>query len=296
MAKGPSVHLILVLVQFCFASLAVVGRLALADVSPNALVMARVAGGALVFWALARLGGPLGWRGEDLRRLVVCALLGVVVNQLLFVNGLARTTAVNASVLTTTIPPFTAAFAVAAGVERWQTSRFAGIVLALVGALVLVGLERVSGARAHALGNAMVLVNCISYAGFLVLVRPLAARYRPMALVAMLFGCAVVLVAPLGLVSWAEFLPRATARDAGLLAFIVAVPTVAAYALNQLAIGRAESSLVAVYVYLQPVFASLGALPLLGERPGPRTALAATLIFAGVWLSARRAPTTSPDG
>lgn len=281
------VHLMLVAAQLGFASLAVVGRVALADVPANAVVLTRVAGGALVFFALARRGGPVRVAPADRPRLVLCALLGVVVNQLLFVNGLDRTTAVNASILSTTIPVFTAGFAVAAGLERWRASRFAGIGLALGGALLLVGAERLSAGGGHATGNAMIVANCVSYALFLVLVRPLADRYRPMVLVALLFGAALPVVAPFGLVAWARFAPELAGRHVALLAFIVAVPTVGAYALVQLALERADASLAAAYIYLQPVFATAGAVALLGERPGARAAAAAAMVFAGVYVSTR---------
>jgi drug/metabolite transporter (DMT)-like permease len=65
------------------------------------------------------------------------------------------------------------------------------------------------------------------------------------------------------------------------------VPTVGAYLLTQIALRRAEPSLVATYIYLQPILAALGAMAILGERPGARTATAAALIFGGVFLSGR---------
>lgn len=260
--------------------------MALVTIPPNALVFARILGGALVFAVWQKLlpnAGP-GLARRDGLRVTACALTGVVMNQLLFVNGLSRTTAVNASVLSTTIPPLTAAFALLMGMERLNALRFGGIGLALVGALVLLGVERVSGSDAHAMGNAMILLNCVSYAGFLVLVRPLA-QTSPVRLAALLFACAAVATAPLGVPAWLELMPRFTERDAALLAFIIAVPTVASYALTQMAIQRTESSVVASYVYLQPVFATAGAALFLGEGLPARTVLAAALIFAGIYLS-----------
>jgi drug/metabolite transporter (DMT)-like permease len=73
----------------------------------------------------------------------------------------------------------------------------------------------------------------------------------------------------------------------GFLAFLILVPTVCAYSLMQIALRRAQSSLVASYIYLQPVFATAAAALLLDERPGGRTAVAALVVFAGVWISTR---------
>jgi drug/metabolite transporter (DMT)-like permease len=291
-----SVHAILVVVQFCFASLAVVGRLALGHVPPNALMFTRVAGGALVFYAILRFRGSVTLpERKDVPRLVACALLGIVLNQFLFLNGLARSTATNASVLGCTIPVFTLLVAALAGVERPTAKRLGGIAVALLGTLVLVGVDRFDLSEKRVLGNFLVVCNSLSYGSFLVAIRPLSTRYPAMTLVTWLFLISVPFAAITGVPTWIAFAPEVTVTDGLLLAFLVAVPTVGAYSLNQLAIGRAESSVVAAYVYLQPVIASVGARFLLGETPTSRTLIAAALIFLGLWLSARGRPAPIAD-
>jgi drug/metabolite transporter (DMT)-like permease len=277
------------LAQLCSGSLAIAGRLAMHRLPPDALVLTRMVGGAVVFGAVAAARGRWRIRRGDLPMLVLCALLGVVINQVLFINGLARTTATNATVLATTIPVFTAFFAFALGREPFRPRRALGVATAFCGAAVLIGFERLSLASAHLAGSVMILINAASYGLFLVVVRPLAGRYDPMALVAILFAFGVPMVAPLGLVAWAK-VDALNARDVGFLAFLIAVPTVGAYALVQTALARAEASLVASYIYLQPVITAVGAFFLLDERPGPRTFVAAALVFGGVWLSARARP------
>jgi drug/metabolite transporter (DMT)-like permease len=66
----------------------------------------------------------------------------------------------------------------------------------------------------------------------------------------------------------------------------VLVQTVGAYYLNAWALERVSPSTVAVYIYLQPLFAFIVAPLLLGagERPGLRHAVATLLIFAGVGI------------
>jgi drug/metabolite transporter (DMT)-like permease len=285
------VHLALLAVQVCFASMAVAGRFALRDIPPNAIVTVRVVGGALVFWLLALRGPTIRVARGDLPRLAGCAALGVIVNQLLFVNGLSLSSATHASMLGATIPVFTATFAVLLGVERWRAARFGGIFLALAGALLLIAAKPPAGAGSNPmLGDTLIVVNCLSYALFLVIVRPLTVRYPPMLLVAIIFTIAAPVIAVAGAPGWADLAPRLRAEHLGWLTFLLAFPTVGAYALNQIAMRDAEASVVAVYIYLQPLFATVGAMWLLGERPGWHTAVAAALIFAGLWVSSR--PTT----
>jgi len=276
-----SVHVLLILVQICFASLAVFGKAALAHVPANAIVLTRVGGAAIVFLILAR--GRGGFARGDLPRIVACSLLGVVLNQILFLNGLARTTAVNASVLGSMIPVFTAGVAMLTRREPPRARRLLGIAVALSGTLILVRGESFSFSDGHTIGNLLIVANSLSYACFLVLARTLAGRLAPATFVALLFASALPFVAPTGVIAFASFAP--TGIDVALLAFIVAVPTVGAYGLNQIALERAEASLVAAYVYLQPLLATVGAMLLLGERPGIRVLVAGVLILLGLAVS-----------
>jgi drug/metabolite transporter (DMT)-like permease len=296
-----STWVVLVLAQLCFATLSVVGRVAMVDLGmpPDAIVITRMLGGMLVFFLWARARGertPL--TRADWRLLVPCALLGTVANQLLFLHGLEHlpreTAATSASLLAVTIPVFAAVFAVVLGRERLQLLRVLGIVLALAGALVLVDLDRLALSSDGLVGNLMILVNNACYALFLVLVRPLTQRLGALQLSGLLFAVGTVATAPLGAIAWIDLAPRITGTGVLLLAFIVAVPTVASYVLINLGLRCAESSAVATFIYLQPVFATGLAILILGEQPGPRVALAAALIFAGVWVSTRAPPGRAP--
>jgi drug/metabolite transporter (DMT)-like permease len=73
------------------------------------------------------------------------------------------------------------------------------------------------------------------------------------------------------------------------LALVIAGPTVAAYLMNAWALKYAESSVVAAYTYLQPVFTVFLAAIFLHEQIRPTAILAAAMIFAGVYISGRPA-------
>jgi drug/metabolite transporter (DMT)-like permease len=284
------VHILLLLGQVCFASLPVVGRMAmLGHLPPAGIVLVRMAGGALVFVVIAARRGVLRVERRDIWPIIGCAFLGVAANQELFIQGLSRTTATNASVLGSTIPVFTALVAILLGREPARPRRLIGIAIAFAGAAWLVGADQLSLSREHLLGSIMVLVNSACYGTYLVVVRPLADRYDPLGLLALLFLAGVPMVTPLGIAGWAEA-PPSGAADLAYLAFLVAVPTVAAYGLVQTALRHAEATLVAAYIYLQPVFATVGALLLLHETPGVRLYICGALVLAGVWLAARSRP------
>lgn len=279
-----STHVILLLGQIAFASLPVVGRLALADLPAGLIPLVRTVGGAIVFSLIAWRRGTFVWPRGDVGFIVLCALLGNVLNQELFIHGLARSTATNAVVIGSTIPVFTLLTALVLGRERVRLHRVLGMAVAFAGVAVLVGADELSTDSEHFVGSVMVLANALAYGSYLVIGKPLAEKYDPVAVLAYMFIAGTPMVAPIGIAA----LPSSIdGGDVAFLAFLVAVPTVAAYGLVQTGLKRAESSLVAAYIYLQPVFAAIGAVIVLDEHVGPRTIGCGVVVLFGVWLAAR---------
>ncbi len=286
---GPMMAL--VVVQFSFASLAVAGEYTLdAGVPPLALAAIRVLFASLLLAtiALARFHEHIPW--TDVAKLAGLSLLGVVFNQILFLEGLERTTAIDASILIVTIPVFTLAVAVLLGRERFNRSRALGVTIALAGTLALLRVERFALDDQVVLGNILVILNCLSYSFYLVLARDILQRYRSIPVVAWTFLLGALLMVPLGTPDFAD------ARNAGVfttgvglaLVWIILVPSVVSYSLNNFALKRLHASTVGAFVMLQPLFGTLMALAVLpGEHLDVRTAIAGALILAGVLVVAR---------
>lgn len=283
---GPREHVALLLVQLAFATLAVEGKVVMSAghaVSPLALGMARIGGGALVFVTLHRLlGTPRVASRADQVRLALSALFGIVINQALFLLGLARTSALAATLLVATIPVFTLGVAVLAGRERLTARAVLGIGLALVGVLAL------SGFAAPKTGDLLVTLNALSYAIYLVIVKEPIERYGPVTVIAWVFGVGALAFAPLGLFALAREVPTWGASTLGLVAFVVLVPTVLAYGLNAFALRRASPGLVTIYIYLQPLVVAALAWAQLGERPSAYALLGGLFVLAGVTVVATR--------
>jgi drug/metabolite transporter (DMT)-like permease len=281
------VHLALVLVQVMFASLAMAGRYVLPHVPAGVLVCLRVLGAALVLGMVnVAVGGPWVRDRRDLLRIAMLGWLGISANQTLFLYGLRHTTAINATILVTTVPVFTVLGSVLARREPASPLKFAGIGLAGLGAIYLIGPDRISLAPDVAFGNGLIVLGMACYAAYFILAKPVLARYGSLTVSshAMLFAAIGVLPFGFGSLAGAEW--------AGIpgpvwwwLAYIVVFPTILTYLLNLWALRRASSNLVAVYIYLQPLFtATVAPLVLSGERVTARAALAGLAIFAGLAL------------
>jgi len=175
---GPDfkVHAVLCSVQIFFGIFHVVAKAVLAEMDPLALAGLRVLGAAPLLLAVAWHYDRVRPRLRDLPALALLGALGVFANQVLFILGLARTTATNAAILMVSVPVLAVGVAALLRIERLGPRRLLGVALAVAGALVLLDPGRLHLGPGVALGNALILTNGLCYATFLVLQRPLLAR------------------------------------------------------------------------------------------------------------------------
>jgi drug/metabolite transporter (DMT)-like permease len=256
------------------------------EFSPTAFAWLRIAGAAAILAVLVRRE-PVLSRG-DRRRVAGFAILAVVINAPLFLIGLSLTSVQVAAILITTIPVFTLAIAILLGRERASATRIGGIALACVGALLVVGGEGFSGTARSVLGALLIVINCLSYAMYLVLSKPAMQRLSALRVVAQMFAVGTVLLLPFAALPLMRQEWHSLSRGAWIaLALVIAGPTIAAYLLQAWALRHAESSLVAVYTYVQPVLATFLGVIFFAETLRPIVIAAAVLIFTGVWLAGR---------
>ncbi len=285
-ASPWTVHLALAATQTGFALFPTLGKLALASMPPLPLSALRVTCAALLLEALRRLSYRETVSRGDHRKVLLYGLLGVSVNQVLFILGLSLTTAINATILLATIPVFTLVIAVFLKHEHLTLPAAAGVVLAGAGSLVLLNVQNFDWHSRYVRGDVLLLCNSLSYSLYLVLSRPILAHYRVMTIVSRVFvyGAPPLLLftAPALL----RFHPsRVTPLSWASFAGIVLLCTVIPYALNSFALARTGASRVALYVFLQPLIAAALAVLVLKEQVTLRTAAAGALILAGLAVS-----------
>jgi drug/metabolite transporter (DMT)-like permease len=292
------VHGALTAVAILFSSNYIISKWAMNAFSPMTFAYLRVVGAAIVLSALAppsrapgsrepspRLRGEGRVRG-DLGRITLYSILGVALNQSLFLAGLSLTSAHVAAILITSVPLFALAAAMVLGHERGTPAKIGGIALAAIGALLVVGAEGFAGALRSLIGDLLILTNSLCFALYLVLSKPMMSRVSARQMITWMFGIASALMLPIAAASLAHENWRAIPQRAWIaLAAVIAGPTVAAYLLNAWALAHADSSLVAAYTYLQPVITTVLAAIFLGERIRAVAIVAGVLIFTGVYLA-----------
>ena len=294
MAEPPSKRSLLaalVAVQVLFGGLAVAGKLVLPFVPPLALALLRLGSAAAVLMALERalVRAPLP-PARELARFAGYALLGVVLNQALFLVGLQSTTATNAVLLVATIPALTLLVAVVLGHEKAGAWKVVGLAVSFagVGLLVFGGLDLGTG---RMVGNLLVVANALCYSTYLVVSRPALARHDPLTVLAWVFVFGFFELLLFAAPSFARIEWQTLTTEAWLaLAYAIVGATILTYGLNTWVLRHVGASTVAGYVYLQPVFGALLAWVLLDETLTWRTLAAGLLILAGVAVSNRVRP------
>lgn len=278
----------LIAVQVFYGLLPVAGKTVYADLDAMGMTALRILGGTFVLlWIHAARGGPWPdprqWPG-----VAKLAFFGIMVNMGFFALGLQWTHPVNATLLITTIPVFTYLIAVVTGREGIGPRRLAGILLALTGAVYLVGLSGLEASGRSALGDVLILINAFSFSYFLVISKAWSQENDVLHLNAWMFAAAGLVFVP---VAWnVDALGQLVAASQATWAwmvFIVLGPTVGAYILNATALRRVPSSTVAVFIYLQPPISALAAWLVLREPVDWKVLPAAALILAGVTIVSR---------
>jgi len=170
--------------------------------------------------------------------------------------------------------------------EKINIRKGIGIALGLVGAstLILDG-GNVSRNTDYMLGNMFVFINATSYGLYLVLAKPLMQKYHPFTVMFYVFAFGLLYVLPFGYtelleVEWTSF-PSIIIWE---VIFVVVCTTFIAYLLNTSALRILNPSTVSIYIYLQPVLATIFAVWVGSDTISQNKIISAIIIFIGVYL------------
>jgi drug/metabolite transporter (DMT)-like permease len=254
--------------------------------SPFALVFARISGACILFWALSLLLPKQRIDRKDIPRLLIATVFGVAVNQSLFLNGLNITTPIDAAIIMTATPILVLIVARLLIREPITIFKIIGIVAGGTGAILLILYRgNISFGSNHVIGNSIIFANATSYAIYLVIVKPLMIKYHPVTLMRWIFLFALLLVSGPGLPAFIRVNWGMMPGDILLsVLFVVVGTTFLAYLLNMYSLKYVKPITVSIYIYSQPLIASVIALMLGQDVITPVKIVAAFLVFSGVYF------------
>lgn len=257
-------------------------------------IFLRVGGSMLLFWLSTLFIKTEKIDKTDFPRIIAASFFGIAFNMLTFFKGLSYTSPIMGAVLMVTTPMIVLVLSAILIKERMENKKIIGILLGLVGtiALILYGKAKVNAPNAT-LGNFLVFVNAVSYGFYLIIVKKLMEKYNAFAFVKWIYFFGFLMVIPFG---WGEFqavdwtsLPTTAYWKIG---FVVVFSTFLTYLLNLLSMKELKPTTVAVFIYLQPLFASIFAIGLGKDELSWVKAGSALLIFIGVYLVTQKKSAT----
>lgn len=223
--------------------------------SPTVFIGFRVFGALLLFWLFSFFIHRIPIERNDLPRFIACGLFGITVNQLLFFKGLNASSPMNAGIIMAINPIMVAVLSFFWLGERLVLKQWFGILIGSIGATALTVYG--SSTFEARLGDWLLFGNSLSYAVYLILVKPLMAKYPPIQVITWVFtfGSIFLLMYPPLYFDLAETSFNPIPTDAWLkIIFVVVAVTFITYLLTVIGLKYVSSTIASVFIYVQPIF------------------------------------------
>lgn len=260
-------------------------------VQPFGFIMLRVIGAAVLFWAVSPFGPKEKIERKDYGRMLLCAVLGMGFNMLVFFKGLSLSTPINSSVIVTTTPIIVLVLSAIFIKEKIGGRKILGIVIGLAGAvaLILFGPALRDDAPNIPLGNFLLMMNSVFYGGYLIGAKTLIAKYHPFTFMKWLFTLGIFICLPFG---YREFMDIDFANlpfDAvWRIGYVIVGTTFFTYLFNIFALTQLRASTLSAFVYVQPMVGILFAVAMGKDNLTVLKFSAACVVLFGVYLASRK--------
>ena len=281
----------------CFAAYAIFGfnivsckQIALdGNVTPMALFCLRSFGATALFWIWSMFTAPHEHiHREDVWKVVVASFLGLFMTQLSFLFAITKTTAIDASIMSTLSPIMTLLISAVTIKEKVTWSGVAGIALSLVGVMILIYncVSIRSGADSTSIWGILgMLVNALCFATYVGVFKPVIRKYSVVTFMKWMFLFSSLMALPFSFGAFKASNLAAVPMDVfWQIAYVVVFATFVAYFLIPIGQKRLRPVVVCMYTYVQPVIAMVIALALGLDRLTPLKVAASLLVFLGVGL------------
>jgi len=297
LTKALQGHIALFSAQIIYAlNYSIAKGLMPAFISPIALVFLRIVGAAILFWLLSIFVKTQKVEKQDMKRMALLAVFGVVVNQIFFIYGLSITTPINSSIIMISNPVMDFIFTLFLLKERITILKVSGLTLAVTGAVMILSLRgNFEVGSATIAGDLMTLINSASWAVFIVMAKPIMQKYNTATAMRWMFLFGTLYIIPIGFVEtvhvhWGAF----TSHAVFALFFVVVMTTFFAYFLNIYGLQELSPNTVSAYIYLQPFLASLFAVLMGEDKLTPTKLLSGILIILGLFLVNKKTKKITP--
>lgn len=281
----------------CFAAYAIFGFNIIScknisidgNITPMALFCLRSFGATALFWLWSAVTG----RKEriekgDFWKIALASFLGLFLTQVSFLFAITKTTAIDASIMSTLSPIMTLIISAIVIKERITWSGVAGIALSLTGVFILIFncVSIRSGADSTSVwGIIGMIINTLSFASYVGIFKPLIQKYSVVTFMKWMFLFSSLMALPFSFSAFSASNLAAVPMDVmWQVLYVVVFATFVAYFLIPIGQKRLRPVVVCMYTYVQPVIAMVIALAMGLDTLNALKIMATVLVFTGVSL------------
>ncbi|HRS53297.1 MAG TPA: DMT family transporter [Bacteroidales bacterium] len=254
--------------------------------TPLQIVFLRIVGALFLYFMLSFIFKTGNVDKQDMIRIALCGLFGVALNQILFFEGLKRTSPVDTALIHATSPLMVVLFAFILVKEKLKFKEFVGVLIGFIGTLILITDDKnISFEDNRLSGNILILLNIISYSIYLVLLKPLMKKYHPVTVMKYVFMWGFLISIPFTITSLPDInLSRLNLTAILSILYVIIGTTFLAYLLTTYSLKTLNTFIVGYYIYSQPFIAAIIGIITGVELPTINKILAGLLIFIGIYL------------
>lgn len=255
-------------------------------IEPLAMVTASLVVAAALSWLPALWEGYERIEKRDWAIIIVASLLMGVTRKVMMMFGLSRTSPIDGSIIATIVPLLVLIVSVIARVDKLTTRKIAGLIIGFAGAVAIVlTSESPAHTKSEIWGNLMMICSGVVTALYMVLFRPLVAKYRITTILRAIYTISTVVMLPIGIDSVIDIDFHDMNTKLWLAtAFVLIVPTYLPNLLLNYSLRYLQPTVSSTYTYIQPLLAVILSVAMGLDKLHADTILFAVILFIGVWM------------
>ena len=286
LSKSISAHISLLLCNIVWACdypfyNLVLGRY----ITPLAMVSASLVVAAV--WSLI----PMLWEkheriaAEDRIKIFGAALLIGISRKLCMMFGLAQTSPIDGSIISTTTPLIVLLLSVFVGLERFTKMKLLGLLLGMAGAIAIIISSSTTHEHSGLRGNLLIFTSACVSAAYMVYFKRLVSKYRITTLLRWIYCISALIMLPIGAHEIIETKFDTMSSEIIFASlFVLIVPTYLPNLFLNYSLRFVAPTVTSIYAYIQPIVAIILAVAMGLDKLHLDTVLFALVIFVGVGL------------
>ena len=257
-------------------------------ITPLGLFNFRAIGAAMLFWLISLFLPKERMSFSDLWKTFIASMLGLFLTQLSFLKAIQITTPLDTAIVTSITPIFTMFVAAIAIKEPITWKKAGGVALSFSGVILLIFNSvhaNNSVTETQPLGIMLMILNCLFFASYLGIFRPLIGKYHVVTFMKWMFLFSAIVSIPMNVKELIHLdfsiMPTNYLLELG---FLIICSTFIAYFLIPVGQKVLRPTVISLYGCLQPIIATITGIYLGMDRLNWQKILAAMLVFTGVFL------------